>query len=317
MSEHVRLGPGREFDAVRALVDVWGESAVGIGDDAAILDVPPGSRLLVSTDSTVEGIHFRREWLDPEEIGWRATMAALSDLAAMGASPLGFLLALTVPDGWRDHLGEVAKGIGAAAAQSGTRIVGGDLNAGEKLSLGITVLGHAPRPLTRAGARPGDTLYLTGTLGGPGAALASWKRGGRPRAEDRARFAHPEARLAAGEWFAREGARAAIDISDGLAGDAAHLAAASGVRCVLHLEAIPCAPGVSAREALVSGEEYELLVAAPALDSEAFVAAHRGLSLRAIGTVEAAADGDAGSVVAAEGGRRIELPTGHDHFAAR
>lgn len=317
MSGHVRLGPGREFDAVRALMGVWGESAVGIGDDAAILDVPPGSRLVVSTDSTVEGIHFRREWLEPEEIGWRATMAALSDLAAMGASPLGFLLALTVPDEWRDALDGVAKGIGAAAAESGAPIVGGDLTAGDKLALGITVLGHALRPLTRDGARPGDTLYLTGTLGGPGAALASWKRGGRPRAEDRARFTHPAARLAAGEWFAREGVRAAIDISDGLAGDVAHLAAASGVRCVLQLDAIPCAPGVSAREALVSGEEYELLVAAPALDTAAFAAAHRGLPLHAIGTVEAAGEGEAGSVVAEEVGRRIALPTGHDHFVAR
>ena len=83
MNGHLRLGPGREFDAVRALMGVWGDWAVGIGDDAALLDVPSGSRLVVSTDSTVEGIHFRREWLEPEEIGWRATMAALSDLAAM------------------------------------------------------------------------------------------------------------------------------------------------------------------------------------------------------------------------------------------
>lgn len=316
MSKHVRLGPGREFDAVRALVGAWGSSAVGIGDDGALLDVPAGSRLVVSTDSTVQDVHFRREWLEPAEIGWRATMAALSDLAAMGASPLGLLLALTVPDDWRAALPAIASGVGAAAAHTGTPIVGGDLTTGERLSLAITVLGHTPRPLARSAARPGDTLYLTGALGGPGAALAAWRRGGRPRAEDRARFAHPEARLDAGTWMVRQGAHAAVDISDGLAGDARHLAAASGVRCVLDLDAVPCAPGVPVREALVSGEEYELLVAAPALDVTAFAAAQRGLALHAVGRVEAMPGDAAGELVAEEGGQRVALPGGHDHFAA-
>lgn len=316
MSKHVRLGPGREFDAVRALVGAWGSSAVGIGDDGAVLDVPAGSRLVVSTDSTVQDVHFRREWLEPAEIGWRATMAALSDLAAMGAAPLGLLLALTVPDDWRAALSAVASGVGAAAAHTGTPIVGGDLTTGERLALAITVLGHTPRPLARSAARAGDTLYLTGALGGPGAALAAWRRGGRPRAEDRARFAHPEARLGAGMWMVRQRAHAAVDISDGLAGDARHLAAASGVRCVLDLDAVPCAPGVPVREALVSGEEYELLVAAPALDVAAFAAANSGLSLRAVGRVEAMSGSAAGEVVAEEGGQRVALPGGHDHFAA-
>ena len=317
MSGHLRLGPGREFDAVRALLAQWGTSAVGIGDDGALLDVPAGSRLVVSTDSTVEDVHFRRAWLDPEEVGWRATMAALSDLAAMGASPLGLLLALTVPDEWLDELGGVAKGIGAAAARVGAPIVGGDLTGGERLALAITALGHAARPLTRAGARAGDRLYVTGALGGPGAALAAWERGGRPRAEDRARFARPEARIAAGEWFARHGAHAALDISDGLAGDVAHLAAASGVRCLIRLEAIPCVSGATPRDALTSGEEYELLVAAPALDTAAFATALGGLALHEIGIVEGVSPDGAGEVVAEEGGRRVALPRAHDHFVAR
>jgi thiamine-monophosphate kinase len=94
---HLPLGPGAEFDVVRSLLRQWGSSAVGIGDDAALLDVPAGSRLVVSTDHSVEGVHFRRPWITPEEIGWRATQAALSDLAAMGARPLGLLVALA---GW-------------------------------------------------------------------------------------------------------------------------------------------------------------------------------------------------------------------------
>ena len=109
MSRHLTLGPGREFDAVRDLLARWGTAATGVGDDAAVLDVPTGSRLVVSTDSSVEEVHFRAEWLTPEEIGWRATMAALSDLAAMGATPLGVLLALTVPVRWRGSLGAVAE----------------------------------------------------------------------------------------------------------------------------------------------------------------------------------------------------------------
>src|SRR4051812_44622747 len=98
------LGPGREFDVIRDLVRRWGDSARGIGDDAAVLDVPAGNRLLASTDATVENVHFRRDWLTPEEIGYRAAAAALSDLAAMGATPIAILVALCVPERWREQL---------------------------------------------------------------------------------------------------------------------------------------------------------------------------------------------------------------------
>lgn len=313
MTTHVAMGPGREFDAVRALLAQWGPAAHGVGDDGAVLDVPPGEKLVVSTDTTVEEVHFRRPWLTPEEIGWRATQAALSDLAAMGAQPLGVLLALTVPRDWRAELPALAEGIAAATRGAGAPIVGGDVTAGDRLALAITVLGHAAAPLTRAGARPGDALYVTGRLGGPGAALAAWTAGGQPAPAMRARFARPTARLTAGIWCAAQGATAAIDLSDGLAGDVAHLAAASGLRCVLDLDAIPCVEGVPVEEALRSGEEYELLVAAPALDVQAFAAAHGGLPLTAIGRVEA---GDAPAVQAERGGRRVALPGSHDHFAS-
>ena len=308
------MGPGAEFDAVRALLAQWGPAAVGVGDDGAVLDVPTGSRLVVSTDSTVEGVHFRRPWLSAEEVGWRATNAALSDLAAMGAAPLGVLLALTVPRDRRADLAALAAGIGAASAAARAPIVGGDVTDGDRLALAITVLGHTARPLSRAGARVGDTLYVTGRIGGPGAALSAWERGAMPDPEHRARFAHPVARLAAGEWLSAHGATAAIDISDGIAGDAAHLAAASGVRCVLVLDAVPLLSGVGAEEALESGEEYELLVAAPLLDVTAFAGAHDGLELTAVGRVEAMAGGS-GDVIAERGGRPVPLPTAHDHFA--
>ncbi|MCE9601068.1 MAG: thiamine-phosphate kinase [Gemmatimonadetes bacterium] len=315
MSRHLTLGPGSEFDAVRDLLARWGPSAIGIGDDGAVLDVPAGSRLVVSTDSTVEEVHFKAAWLTPEEIGWRATTAALSDLAAMGAAPLGVLLALTVPARWRGSLGALAEGIGAAVSAQGAPIVGGDVTDGDRLALAITVLGHSRRPLSRAGARAGDTLYVTGALGGPGSALAAWMSGQVPGAAARARFAHPEARIAAGQWLAAHGATAAIDLSDGLAGDVAHIAHASGVRCLLTLDTVPCMEGVGISEAIVSGEEYELLVAAPAIDVRAFAAAHGGLALTAIGEVRAPAPGDGADVVAEQGGARVTLPRAHDHFA--
>ncbi len=314
MSDHVRLGPGAEFDAVRSMLERWGPRARGIGDDAAILDVPTGERLVVSTDATVEGIHFRRDWLTPEEIGWRATAAALSDLAAMGAAPLGVLITLTVPRDWRVALAGIADGIGAICERSAAPIVGGDLTEGDRLALAVTVLGHARAPLTRAGARVGDTLYLTGALGGPGAALASWRRGDAPSPEHRERFARPQPRLAAGRWCADAGARAAIDLSDGLAGDVAHLAAASGVRCVVDLGALPLVPGATAEAALASGEEYELLVAAPAIDVTRF-ATEVGGRLTAIGRVEAGGAGDAVAFV--RDGVAVTPPASHDHFAER
>ena len=313
MSGHIAMGPGKEFDAVRALLARWGNAAEGVGDDGAVLDVPSGSRLVVSTDTTVEEVHFRRAWLSAEEIGWRATQAALSDLAAMGARPLGVLLALTVPANWRSDLAPLADGIAAATRSARAPIVGGDVTDGDRLALAITVLGHSPHPLTRSNARPGDTLYVTGALGGPGAALDAWENDATPGALARARFAHPVARIAAGEWLAAHGATAAIDLSDGLAGDVAHLAAASGVHCVLDLDAIPCLPGIDVGAALASGEEYELLVAGAAIDTAAFERANGGLRLTAIGRVERATE--LGEVSAERAGRRIALPRAHDHFA--
>jgi len=313
MTAHLPLGPGAEFDAVRALLAQWGPRARGIGDDGAVLDVPTGSKLVVSTDTTVEHVHFRREWLTPEEIGWRATMAALSDLAAMAAAPLGVLLALTVPAAWREVLPQLAHGIGEATAHTDVPIVGGDVTDGDRLALAITVLGHAAHPLARSGASAGDTIYVTGRLGGPGAALAAWLRGASPVPAHRVRFAHPEARIAPALWCARHGATAAIDISDGLAGDLAHIAAASGVGCEVDLDRLPVLEGVARREALASGEEYELLVTAPTLDVAAFAAAHSGLTLTAIGAVVA---GPAGLLRWTEAGHEVEPTKAYNHFAS-
>jgi thiamine-monophosphate kinase len=300
------MGPGAEFDLVRDFVARWGARARGIGGDCALLDVPAGERLVVSTDTSVEDVHFRDAWLEPAEIGWRAATGALSDLAAAAARPLGVLVALTLPASWRARAGALADGLAEAVDAVGAPIVGGDTTAGERLSLTVTVLGAAARPLTRGGALPGDALWVTGRFGGPGAAVAAWRAGREPAAADRARFARPSARIAEARWLAEQGARAAVDVSDGLAADLRHLAAASGVRLVLDAERVPRMSGVEVREALASGEEYELAVAAPpGLDADAF-ARRFGVPLTMIGQVESGAS----EVVAC-----VDLPAGYDHLS--
>jgi thiamine-monophosphate kinase len=309
---HFELGGRREFDIIRSMLGVWGPNAHGIGDDAAVLSVPEGQRLIASTDASVEGVHFRREWLTPREIGARAAAAAISDLAAMAATPVGLLLALTLPQSWLPDIEEVARGVGDMASRSRCPIVGGNLARADVLSLTITVLGSAVAPLTRAGARAGDILYVTGQLGGPVTALQALLTGASPRAEHRERFAAPRPRLDEARWLAERGATAAIDISDGLLADAGHLAAASAVAIELDPARYPCASGVSAAVASWSGEEYELLVSFPQNlipDVDAF-RDRFGLPLTAIGRVSQ------GEGVRERGSAaRVEFLKGHDHFS--
>ena len=311
-SAHLEMGEGGEFDVIRRLLATWGAQATGIGDDAAVLDIPAGEQLVVSTDASIERVHFRREWMTAVEVGARAAAAALSDLAAMGATPRGLLLALGVPDGWRGELDALAQGVGAVASAAGCPIIGGNISAAGELSLTITALGSARRPLVRSGARAGDTLFVTGRLGGSGAALASLLAGRPPAPEHRSKFVAPMPRLREGRWLAEHGARAAIDISDGLVADASHLARASDVSLVLDDEIIPRVTGVSIAEALVSGEEYELLVATPPgadIRPDVFERLF-GVSLTAIGS--AVAPGERPVMMRLGAARGAP---GHDHFA--
>ena len=311
MSDFTALGPGREFDLVRALSKQWGDRAHGIGDDASVLSPPAGERVVISTDTSLENVHFRPDWHTPEEIGWRATAAALSDLAAMAAAPLGILVAIALPPRWLDKLGALAEGIGASAAEGGAPIVGGDLTISEHLMLAITVVGATKAPLLRSGAHVGDTLWVTGQLGGPALALAAWSEGRQPSPEARTRFVRPSPRIREAQWLAAAGATAAIDISDGLSGDAAHLAAASGVRLAIDVDAVPCASGADVSTAQRSGEEYELLVTTrTSFDDSAFLKEF-GLSLTRIGQVE---EGEVG-VDLMIGGERVAPPAGYDHFS--
>ncbi len=299
MTTALPLGPGGEFDRIRAIAAALGSAATGLGGDCALIPAGTGT-LALSTDTSVEGVHFRRDWLTAEEIGWRAAASALSDLAAGAASLVGLLAAVTVPpDGTEEELVAVMRGVGAAATASGGTVLGGDLSRGAAWSLTITVLGRAERPLSRAGAMAGDRLWVTGMLGASRAALEQWRRGDHPAEEARRAFALPLPRIAAGVTLARLGARAAIDLSDGLGGDARHLAAASGVAIAIELERLPVAPSALAEAgrsgtdgatfAAEGGEDYELLVALPPVygERDAVELTHAaGVAVTPVGIVE-------------------------------
>ncbi len=313
------LGPGAEFDRIRKIAQVLGAQGTGLGDDCGL--VREGEEFIAfSTDVSVEGVHFRREWITPEEVGWRATAAALSDLAAEGAEPIGILCAVTMPArSAESELLQVMAGVGAAARSVRSIVLGGDLASGPAWSVTITVVGRTRAPVTRGRAEPGDRLWVTGSLGGARAALEAWRRGAAPLPGARTRFAHPEPRIAAGRWLARHGARAMIDLSDGLGGDTWHVAAASGVALEIDLGAIPVASeameeaermGVPpARFAAEGGEDYELLVALPArFDARDLFVRECGIPLTRIGLAT-----EGSGVVFRLAGEPLELH-GFNHF---
>lgn len=311
------LGAGREFDRIRTIARTLGDRAPDLGNDCALVDVA-GVTLAVTTDVSAEAVHFRREWLGLEEIGWRATAASLSDLAAAAAEPIGVLAALTMPAGEpEESFAAIMRGCGAAVASVGGVVLGGDLSRGESIALAITSVGRAAHPMRRSGARPGDTVWVTGELGGARAALAAWTAGREPDPGARIRFARPEPRIAAGRWLAGQEARAMMDLSDGLAGDAGHLAAASGVTLQIALDRLPIHPAVASEAqragesppvfAARGGEDYELLAVMPA----GFRAsAALGIALTPIGVVEAGAP----RAILESGGTPVSL-TSYDHFA--
>lgn len=212
----------------------------GVEHDAAQL---PGGTV-VTQDTLVDGVHFRRDWLTWRELGYRAAAVNLSDLAASGADPEALLVSLALPaETEDDDVYELYAGL----AEPGVPIVGGDTTASEALVLTVTAVGRSERVPGRAGARPGDLLVVSGPLGASGAAF---RAGG---------YVRPPIRLAVGKRLAAR-ATAMLDISDGLAVDLAHLARRSKVRCVVELDRVPLAPGAAVAD-LGFGEDYELLAA--------------------------------------------------------
>ncbi|MEZ4390049.1 MAG: thiamine-phosphate kinase [Polyangiales bacterium] len=258
---------------LRALFGAAEAPSLGVGDDAAVLVDP---RPLVATvDAAVEGVHFRRDLLTLEDASARACEAAMSDIAAMGASldgpGCGLLLSWTLPPALSDEdFLLLARGALRAARRVGTRVVGGNLSAGVELSLSTTVLGRAAHaPLLRGGARAGDRVAISGPVGAAALGLRALLRGDPdPRWREAVdRWRHPLARVDLSAVLSGR-ATACIDVSDGLALDAARLAEASGARVVFDRDALRLHPYATADEALDAtlhgGEDYELLATGPA-----------------------------------------------------
>ncbi len=311
--------PG-EFELIelftRAL-PLRGEGVIlGVGDDAAILAPPRGEQLVATADAVFEGVHFDRRF-SAADVGWKALAVNLSDLAAMGARPLWALVALALPRGTSPaRVAGIARGLGSCARRHGLAVVGGNVTRARQLSLTVTVVGSTAAPLRRDGARVGDAILLSGTVGDAALGL----RRGAPAALAR-RQRRPSPRLDLGRAL-RGIASAAIDVSDGLVQDLGHLCAASGVAASVRLEELPLSPAYRRATrraadpwaaALSGGEDYELCVTVPVRKVAAALRAAAGAAtpLALIGSILPGA----GVQVVECSGKLHPYRPGHDHLA--
>lgn len=315
-----------EFELIRRYFvrdSARSDVAIGVGDDAAVLRVPPGMDLIATVDTLVAGRHFPSDSA-PHSIGHRALAVNLSDLAAMAAEPAWATLALTLPSADEAWLEPFAAGLLALADRHRVALVGGDTTAGP-LTISVQLLGLAPpqQTLRRSGGRIGDLLAVTGTLGDAAAGLAlaqgRFQAAAQAAAELRRRFEYPTPRVEFG-LAARGLVHAAMDLSDGVAGDLPKLAAASGLAAHVEVGLLPqsvalrasATPDAARDWALAGGDDYELLLAVPPGRYEELAAAARGLglSLTVVGELRSGA-----GVTWSENGRDF-VPTvrGYEHF---
>jgi thiamine-monophosphate kinase len=314
--------PPREIEIVGRIEKLWSGSMtssvrLGIGDDTAAIRPPrAGEEILLTTDQVIENTHFLRRNHPPRALGHKILARGLSDIAAMGGRPLCFLLSLTLPEwGAGAWLNAFLSGLSGLSESSETPLVGGDVARGDRFAAAITVLGSAPagKALTRAGARPGDVLYVSGQLGGSALGLARLRKLSTARTTSRdsavRRHLWPDPRLPLGVFLrTKMGATCAMDLSDGLAMDLARLTEASGVGAEIQASAVPLFPGTSLSQALYGGEDYELLFTLPKKihPPKTF----RKLPLTAIGIIRAKPGID---LVTDDAVRKLK-PQGYEHF---
>jgi len=318
--------------AQRGVRPAHGSVTVPIGDDASVLALPPGRELVATIDALVEDVHFRRGWSKPEELGWKALAVNLSDLGAMGARPLGAVVTVALPAEtpvrWVDRLYE---GLAECAAAYGCPVVGGDtVRCPEGITLSIAALGSVPagKAVTRAGARPGDLVCVTGVLGDSAAGLALLQRRSRvpgKYASLTGWHVRPSPPVEAGAVLAERGlATAMIDLSDGLASDLRHVTKRSGVGAKVSAERLPISDAarragealrVEATEwALHGGEDYQLLFT---VDAERFPEVPPALGPLGVTATVVGEITRRGLALVGPDGRSTRLePAGFQHFQA-
>ncbi len=312
-----------EFDLIDAMIAALDDTTQGAGvvagpgDDAAVLDLPPGHQLVVSTDTLIAGRHYPAG-AAADVIGYRSMAAATSDLAAMGATPAWAMVSLTVARLTAAWAQRYAQGVAAAARAFGLAVVGGNVARGSE-NVTVTVHGHVPtaRAMLRSGAKPGHVVYVTGTLGGARLALQDNGLSRCSLAEldadsPRRRYWKPEPRLAVGIGL-RALASAAIDLSDGLSSDLEHLCRASGIACDVELARLPVYPGGDPMDAAAAGDDYELAFTAPP-DSEHGIRALARETGVAITPIATARTGRPAAVHWFRDGLAIDVSPGYRHF---
>ncbi len=323
-----RLGEFGLIERIRRAMPAGRGVRIGIGDDAAWVGHPAGSSL-VTADLLVEKVHFNLKWISLYELGYKSLAVNLSDIAAMGGVPAYAILSLGIPGNFdSNQIDEFYRGVKALARKSRVAIVGGDTNIADSLIVSVCVIGHPPlRPIRRSGAKVGDDIYVTGTLGDSALGLKLLRQGkgrlkGQNFAKLIARHHRPTPRLSAGSLLAKEGlATAMIDVSDGLLQDLGHICRASDVGAVVFNNQLPLSPAYrvlagkdSTIHALSGGEDYELLFCARPKNRDRVEKLPRRAHLRItrIGTCAAANRGI--HVVERSGKRLFIRATGHDHF---
>ena len=306
---------------------------VGIGDDCAVLEVTPGTRLIAKTDLLIEDVHFRRRYAEPADIGWKSLAVNVSDVASKGARPRWALVAIACPaTATLDEIEAFYEGLLALAREHGVAVVGGDTSGSPgPWFVNVSLLGEATRPVLRSTARPGDVVAVTGTLGRSAAGLAVLEAVHAPAgldadtlAEMTAAHLRPRPRVAEGRWLgAADGVSAMMDLSDGVAVDLPRLCAESGVGATVEIDALPISTGTRrvasamGRDVLAwatgGGEDYELLLTCPAGAFDrvsAGLTSATGAPLTRVGTIER---GEGVRFIDGRG-RDVEVARGFEHF---
>ena len=322
MTDTSRGAPEFELiERIRRRVAARDDVVLGIGDDAAIVQVPPGKQLVIAADTINRGIHFPDNTA-PADIGWKALAVNLSDLAAMGAEPAWCTLSLSLPTGDPAWVDAFLDGFLELAARHGVALIGGDTTRGP-LSVSVTVHGFVEpgRALRRSGARAGDDVWVTGTLGEATGALTQWRAGAVVDPVLRARLDRPTPRVATGGQI-NTVAHACVDVSDGLLADLQHLCAASGVGSEVELDVLPASQAlIAAFDAqrrvsiqATGGDDYELCFTAPpdAREAIARIAIETETPITRIGRIVA---GRGTRALRADGSEWIAPSAGFVHFA--